>query len=903
MAPKKNLPAAEEKKEEQAEDTKKRKAEEKKDEPAKKEAKKEESKKEEPKEEEAGEKEKDAPADRRGLVKETAGFEADSVTLNVVPTLGGKVLMALSDGGMQYLIAGARANLGMKGGRYMFEVKIVEALNPSEATVPAGRRVPMPRQLVRLGFSLAKSELILGESPEGVCFDSEGHFTADGKKSAVSQRFTRDQVLAVLLNLEKSGPNSNTISLFRDGERISEPQPLPEGLRGKTLFPHVAFRNVSVQVHFGPQPLSALPFNCRTLQGAAADDVVYAPSPAPKDGKYEVLMPVAFPDEGTFDWIDSFLAKNPHYVELSDRKIYEWALKSGFWKANKTGKDSNDRPEFNFGVPSMDDVSARRVINSIAGVVPRHYLVAEVKGNLISSERAETLKRFSPTHYKRVAHVVMGEPSSEYKAMQHEKMLKDKQDKLDVEFKAKKAEKERKKQMELRQKQLMDMRKKAEESRKKAAEEAKKKAEEAKKKAEEEKKKEAGEGETKEEDAEMADASKEAEETKAKEESKEETKEEEVKEEEVKQEEAEEEKKDEEMEEEETEPPKAELSDEEKKLWFRAKATPDLTPVVLNQSFGQFTVPEKSEGFTEIKYEWQNAAKSKEYLRKWVVERKQTSRIEDLQPSKWFVDKYAEWQKSSKEWVAKQKTFKANAPKKEKKEEKKEGEEGDAEAAGAEDERVEGDIFTVEDICDVGNGEPLFAHFGMEDWALLALRYELFLLVHAFKKDVDDQDIPGVLEQHLAFYYNKYYNKQLNPKYFGVASNAELVELVKDTVTIPSESQVLSSELSDDADAVDIFVKLTEESRRERQRRIDAGDETAKLKFSPMALQQPATAKVTVSAAGAGASPAGAVAAGLRPGSWQARPQATFPRGPMAAARWPAAQAYASRQPFAQKWR
>lgn len=29
--------------------------------------------------------------------------------------------MSLNEGGMQYLIAGARANVGLKGGRYMFE--------------------------------------------------------------------------------------------------------------------------------------------------------------------------------------------------------------------------------------------------------------------------------------------------------------------------------------------------------------------------------------------------------------------------------------------------------------------------------------------------------------------------------------------------------------------------------------------------------------------------------------------------------------------------------------------------------------------------------------------------------------------------------------------------------------
>merc|ERR1712110_832577 len=117
--------------------------------------------------------------------------------------------------------------------------------------------------------------------------------------------------------------------------------------------------------------------------------------------------------------------------------------------------------------------------------VPRNYVVMEVKSNLVAADRIETLKRFNGPHFKKVAHVVMGEPAKEYKEKQLEKLLQEKQEKADLEWKAKKAEEERKKQVEARQKQLVEMRKKAEEQRKKAAEDAKKKADEMKKKAEE----------------------------------------------------------------------------------------------------------------------------------------------------------------------------------------------------------------------------------------------------------------------------------------------------------------------------------------------------------------------------------------------------------------------------------
>merc|ERR1719401_65658 len=206
-----------------------------------------------------------------------------------------------------------------------------------------------------------------------------------------------------------------------------------------------------------------------------------------------------------------------------------------------------------------------------------------------------------------------------------------------------------------------------------------------------------------------------------------------------------------------------------------------------------------------------------------------------------FLDKMTAWRKLFGEWQAKHTSFKASgqpapaAPEAE----KKEGEEGEGEAK----EKKTVDIFSVEDINDLGNGEPLFKDFAFEDWALLQLRYELFLLVHAFKKDVDDEDYLGVSEAHLGFYYNKYYRKHLTYKTYGVESSAELLKLVKDAAAM--ENDVLTTPLTISAeDDVAHFVKLTEEGRRERQRRLDAGDETARLKIMPAALHQPSPSAV-----------------------------------------------------------
>jgi len=468
-------------------------------------------------------------------------------------------------------------------------------------------------------------------------------------------------------------------------------------------------------------------------------------------------------------------------------------------------------------------------------------VVMEVKSALVAEERAGLLKNFTADKFKKTAMVVMGEAADSFKEKVQEKMIAEKQAKSDTEWRLKKAQKLQQKEVARRQKELEKMKKQAEENRKKLLEEAvaKKKAEdEAKKKAEAAAKGE----EVKEEETKM-----EVEEVK--EEAKEEVKDEKM--EEVKEEEPPEE--DDGLGD---EPPKVELTDEEMKVAFRPKiGNGDLTPQVLTKSFAGFTIPEKSEGFNEVKYLWDSEQTAKDYLRKWVLTTKQNTRIEDLTPSKYFTDKHAALTKQVLEWQAKQKIFKAK-PAAAKKEEKKED---------GEEEKKAFDIFSVEDVGDIGDGEPLFANFGPEDWALLTLRYELNLLQDAFKKDVDDADRAQIPEAHINFYYNKYFKKMLNPAVFGLKTLPEMVDLVKDTATISGEPLVLTSQLAEEVETAELFVKYTEECRRDRKRRSDAGDETAKLKFTPPVAAAPAAARPQMPGAKGGAQ-WGAMGKGLQPG-------------------------------------
>jgi len=642
--------------------------------------------------------ETDAAPDKNPKIKEKVAFLVKDTTMNVADSSFGNMLTCFTDGGLQYFLGGARASVGIKSGRYMFEVNVVELMHQKTDQVNLTGRVPQPRNFFRVGLSTEGSTLLIGEDAESVCFDAEGTFIHNKKKVQVGAKFERGMNVCLIVNLDATSPNANTISVFKDGERICQPQVLPESLRGKALYPTLTYRNVTVHYNFGPVHHAALPFTCRTWQDVSVKDAVVAKEEPPKDGKYTALFPTCLPDEGGFQWLDNFLKDNPDYVELSDRAILDWAQRSGIARLKPySQRICNDKPEMGFGLPTIDDKSIQKMMAATAWMQKRNFVVLEVHANLLKDERVELLKSF--TDFKKVALVVAGEPPKAFKQLTHEAMLQDKQAAVDAEFKKKLEEDKKKKAVEKVKKAKEKQQKKQEKAAKKAAEERKKKLQESLKKREEDKvkaaeakkkvaekaaaekkKKEAAEKKKAEKEAAAKakaesgvvdlddDAVEEIDEEEVKDDEDEEMKEEEVKEEEGKEEakeetkeESEEESEEEavEMEEADPEPPIAELTAEEKKIVFKPCATPDVTAATLNGGFAKYSFPEKSEGFDDIKFEWANEKKSAEHLAAWRTEKKITARIEDLVPGEWFDSKQKEWSKFLQACKQKQNDYKS----------------------------------------------------------------------------------------------------------------------------------------------------------------------------------------------------------------------------------------------------
>jgi hypothetical protein len=274
-------------------------------------------------------------------------------------------------------------------------------------------------------------------------------------------------------------------------------------------------------------------------------------------------------------------------------------------------------------------------------------------------------------------------------------------------------------------------------------------------------------------------------------------------------------------------------------VWFVKRELVDVAENVVERSFNSYKLPAQEEGFAEVRYDWSAAQDATKKMKHFMVERQKSERLELTKPQ-WFTEHAQKWIETYREWrktatLAKPKAAAKVEEPAAKKSKTEDGEDAKAEE-NAEDAigEEEPEIWSCEDVCDTGDGTPLFRKFSKEDWAMLTLRYEIHLLIHAFAMAAGG-DRPGIHESTISHYYNKFFGKNFSPAFFGKKDLAGVVALIVDTVSIGDASGCLEFGHPDET-PMDTFVKLTEEARRERKARIEAGDESAEIKLNDKAL-------------------------------------------------------------------
>ena len=171
------------------------------------------------------------------------------------------------------------------------------------------------------------------------------------------------------------------------------------------------------------------------------------------------------------------------------------------------------------------------------------------------------------------------------------------------------------------------------------------------------------------------------------------------------------------------------------------------------------------------------------------------------EPGAWSNKKWTEWQATLQKWKKRQKEWQynqrcINSP--------------------------NVDVFSRNDVADLGSVEPLFSEVAFEARALLSIRVELHLLMYV-------PSTPTLPQDHLPLYYSKLFNKQLTISHYGFTVFREHAQTINDTLVLKGES--LAPQLGKNTE-FGHFVKLTADHRRNRIRRMDAGEEMVALKFS-----------------------------------------------------------------------
>lgn len=293
---------------------------------------------EEEKEKVFEETERDVKGDR----KKRGGFEPPmrvnphDTTINCLVDEEQQIISCVQGEGFNQLIAQARTNYGVKKGRFFWEMQFFEVQHGFD---------------FNFGVSLPGAKWVGGE--QSIAFGHYCKVQANGETIAEdktkSRHVTKEDVIGILLNTldakDVGKVNSNTISIFVNGERASEPIPLPEDMVGKVLFPHMSFKNCTIHINFGS--LKKPPtFSVQTFTQAATTELERSKL---GDDVDKVAPKIVCPIGRQEGWVEEYVKESKEqFLELTESYFKEWLEQSNLpavkhAQSNKT-----------YGLPCLD---------------------------------------------------------------------------------------------------------------------------------------------------------------------------------------------------------------------------------------------------------------------------------------------------------------------------------------------------------------------------------------------------------------------------------------------------------------------------------------------------------------------------------------------------------------------
>jgi hypothetical protein len=311
------------------------------------------------------ENEKDQPAKKGKAFGDVVCINAADSTINCLIDVESGILSHADVDQLGTLLAQARGNAGVKKGRYYYEVQILSQT--------------ASKFEFNIGVSTAKAQWVAGE--DSIAFDNFSNCrTNEEVLVKKGKMIKKSDVIGILLNMDAKMANKMTISLFINGERRSDPIPLPDKLQKESLFPHISFKGCVLGVNFGAQ-LVNLPFTVSMWGSLAATEG--EASKTSKLSNPQVIVPIG--KECTNE-VDAIVKKcDGHFLKMDTEFLDQWAKVSGVHKKN----------ESHFGIKCFD--SPTEMLPWIRA--KSQSVVWGLGNNLFSVERQKVLKGL-PDHKK-----------------------------------------------------------------------------------------------------------------------------------------------------------------------------------------------------------------------------------------------------------------------------------------------------------------------------------------------------------------------------------------------------------------------------------------------------------------------------------------------------------------------
>jgi len=272
--------------------------------------------------------------------------------------------------GFQYMWKGSRATHGVRGGAYMFEVRVVEALPVSMPDTAKATQ-----NICRVGASMPLSSLFLGDTTESWGWGGTGKKSHNNTYADYGGRYSVGDVVGVIVDIDNL-----QISFTKNGQFMGVAfNNITDAVLTTGLFPHILVKNMKVEVNFSRQrawyqPPGHVRFFDEATGTHMMDNLVDRPASVKEA---EFVMMVGLPACGKTYWALKHMEENPkkNYYLLGTNAVIDQMKVVGLTRKGNYAQRwqeliSQATPCFN-KLCDIAGTSARNIILDQTNVFPR----------------------------------------------------------------------------------------------------------------------------------------------------------------------------------------------------------------------------------------------------------------------------------------------------------------------------------------------------------------------------------------------------------------------------------------------------------------------------------------------------------------------------------------------------